>query len=603
MSFLAPLWLLLGAAAAVPLLLHLLRRNVTARVEFPAARYLQRAEQEHSRSLRLRNLLLMLLRVLLVLAIALAAARPFVAGLGVGHGATALAIVLDNSLSTTALEGGAPVFERLRRATRALVLAATPSDRLWLATADGRLRAGTREALLAEVDAMAPMQGRGDLPLALRRAVAAVQSAALPARVVAVATDAQRTSWSDAVRAGIPVTVHAPVGEPPRNRAVVAASAEPTRWTPRGAISARIDAPDSVGYRVMLGERTIARGAVGRGEPVALRVAPPERGWQAGRVEIEPDDYPADDARHFAVWIGAAPSVSAAPSAGSFVSTALGVLAADGRASAGEAVRIASADAVTSLPALILPPADPLRLGAANRELARLGVPWRFAAIDRTPGIARGDRLDGTTVRERYRLVREGAALSDTLATAGGAPWIVAGPRYVLVGSRLEPVVTDLPVRAAFLPWLADVLGTRLGAPAGDQGAPILAEPGEPITLPVGTEALESASGTRRPAGDGVSTAPAERGVWFILAGGRRVGAIVVNAPPEESSLARWRGGELATRLAGPDGRASGTADAWVRDSFAAGTRRPAVTPLLALALALIAAEAIALRTSRSTAA
>ena len=131
----------------------------------------------------------------------------------------------------------------------------------------------------------------------------------------------------------------------------------------------------------------------------------------------------------------------------------------------------------------------------------------------------------------------------------------------------------------------------------------IVAEPGAPITLPVGTEALESASGTRRAAGDGASTAPAERGVWFILAGGRRVGAIVVNAPPEESSLARWRAGELATRLAGRDGRASGTADAWVRDSFAAGTRRPAVTPLLALALALIAAEAIALRTSRSTAA
>lgn len=602
MSLLAPLWLLLGAAAAVPLLLHLLRRNVTTRVEFPAARYLQRAEQEHSRSLRLRNLLLMLLRVLLVLAIALAAARPFVAGPGVGHGATALAIVLDNSLSTTALEGGAPVFERLRRATRALLLAATPADRLWLATADGRLRAGTREAMLAEVDAMAVMQGRGDLPLALRRAVAAVQSAALPARVIAVATDAQRTSWTDAARTGLPLTVHAPVGEAPRNRAVVAANAEPTRWTPRGAITARIDAPDSVGYRVVLGERTMARGAVGRGEPVAFRVAPSERGWQAGRVEIEPDDYPADDARHFAVWVGAAPSVSASPSAGPFVSTALGVLAADGRAGTGEAVRIASADAVTTLPALILPPTDPVRLGAANRELARLGVSWRFGAIDRTPGVARGDRLDGTAVRERYRLVREGAAPSDTLVTAGGAPWIVAGPRYVLVGSRLDPAATDLPVRAAFLPWLADVLGMRLGAPAGDLGAPILAEPGAPITLPAGTDALESTSGARRSTGDVASTAPPERGVWFVLAGGRRVGAVVVNAPPEESALARWSAGELATRLAGRAGRASGTADAWVRDSFAAGSRRPAATPLLAFALALIAAEAIAVRTSRSTA-
>ena len=85
MTFLAPLYLLLAAAAGVPLLLHLLRRNIATRIDFPAARYLLRAEQEHSRSLRLRNLLLMLLRVLLVLALALAAARPFLSGVGVGH--------------------------------------------------------------------------------------------------------------------------------------------------------------------------------------------------------------------------------------------------------------------------------------------------------------------------------------------------------------------------------------------------------------------------------------------------------------------------------------------------------------------------------------
>ena len=49
MSFLAPFYLLLAGAAAVPLLLHLLRRRVATRVDFPAARYLLRAEQEHSR--------------------------------------------------------------------------------------------------------------------------------------------------------------------------------------------------------------------------------------------------------------------------------------------------------------------------------------------------------------------------------------------------------------------------------------------------------------------------------------------------------------------------------------------------------------------------
>jgi aerotolerance regulator-like protein len=114
-SFLAPLWLSLAGAALVPLLLHLLRRRIGTRVEFPAARYLARAEREHSRSLRLRNLLLMLLRVLAVLLVALAAAGPVARWVtGTGHAPAALAIVLDNSLSSTAVTDGRPLLDQFR---------------------------------------------------------------------------------------------------------------------------------------------------------------------------------------------------------------------------------------------------------------------------------------------------------------------------------------------------------------------------------------------------------------------------------------------------------------------------------------------------------
>ena len=132
MGFLAPLYLALAAAAAVPLLLHLMRRRSGTRVEFPAARYLQRAEQEHSRHLRLRNLLLMLLRVAAVLLIALAAARPVGRMAGAGHPPTALAVVLDNSLSTGQVVGGRPVLDELKRVAGELLDRASASDRLWL---------------------------------------------------------------------------------------------------------------------------------------------------------------------------------------------------------------------------------------------------------------------------------------------------------------------------------------------------------------------------------------------------------------------------------------------------------------------------------------
>ena len=76
-----------------------------------------------------------------------------------------------------------------------------------------------------------------------------------------------------------------------------------------------------------------------------------------------------------------------------------------------------------------------------------------------------------------------------------------------------------------------------------------------------------------------------------------------MNAPAEESALARLTADALAPRLAGARARAAQRAGAWVRDTFAAGTHRPAITPLLLLALLLLAAEAIAVRTTRSNAA
>lgn len=604
MSFLAPFYLLLAGAAAVPLLLHLLRRNIGARVEFPAARYLQRAEREHSRSLRLRNLLLMLLRVLLLLLLALAAAQPFLRGIGAGHGATATAIVLDNSLSTTAVSGGSPTFDRLRDGARAVLLAATPADRLWLATADGTLRTGTRETLLAELARVAPLEGAGDLGLAFRRADAAVRAAPLPTRVIAVATDGQRTAWSSARRVPEGVAVLTPDEAPPANRAVLSVELQPARWTPRGAVLARIATSDSVGYRVTLGDRTAARGIAARGEPASVRLAPPERGWQAGSVELEPDDFPADDARHFAVWIGAPPIVSATASAGPFAATALATLVADGRAAAGQGTTISAADAANTLPALLLAPADPLRVGAANRTLERLNIPWRFGAVATTATTAHGAGLDGVGITRRYRLERlGGGARTDTLATAGTDAWIVSGLSYVLVASPLDPAATALPLRAAFLPWLTEVLGQRLGAPIGDLGAPILTTPGAPLTLPTAVDAIESAAGARRSVVGERVDAPAERGVWFLLRAGRRVGAVVVEAPESESDLTRWSSRELARRLGGLNASGVSSPSALARAAFSVSASHPFTTPLLVLAFLLLAAEAAVVRANRSVAA
>ena len=108
---------------------------------------------------------------------------------------------------------------------------------------------------------------------------------------------------------GVRVVVYAPDAPAPANRAVTAAVARPTRWTPRGEITATVsgmrhraverglDAATgscSAGARLARGSVAIAigdrrSGARGAGRsPCTPR--PPERGWVAGSVELEPDE-------------------------------------------------------------------------------------------------------------------------------------------------------------------------------------------------------------------------------------------------------------------------------------------------------------------------
>lgn len=602
MSFLAPLSLFLGAAALVPLLIHLMRRRIGLRVEFPAARYLARAEQEHSRTLRLRNLLLMLLRVLVVLLVAMAAARPVTRWVGGGHAPTALAIVLDNSLSTSVVQNGRPLLATLRGLAKDALRQASVTDRLWVVTADGHVRGGTPAALADEVDRVDALGGAGNLQLALARAAELVRSSGLDARQVAVLTDGQRTAWQHPADVGdAQVLVAVPPGSPPANRAVTMAEARPVRWTPRGTVVARILSRDSASYRFTLGGRVLARGSAAPDEEVVVGAAPPERGWIAGTVELEPDELPGDNTRHFAVWVGAAPGVAVSPAAGPFVNSAVDVLRGNERVATGADIAIASADELSALPALVLAPSDPVRLGAANRALERAGIPWRFGAQRRgetavRPGpAAAAVSLADVAVSARYDLVPQSGAVADTLAVVGRDPWIVAGPRYVLVASPMLPDATSFPVRAAFIPWLAAVLGERL---VGEPGQVIAAAPGTRIARPRWAESLEAPGGARTPMGDSVDV-PAQPGTYFLVHADRRAGALVVDPEPEESVLDRWAPAEIARRIRARRVLTAADRRGWIAQAFRAASRRSLIGPVLLAALALLAVEALVVGTGR----
>ncbi len=594
MSFLAPLYLLLAGAIAVPLLLHLRRRRIENRIDFPAVRYLARAEKENVRQIKYRNLLLMLLRIAAVLALALAAARPIAAFLGAGHVPTALAIVLDNSLSTSAIIDGQPLLSRLRSVALEAQGAASSSDRVWLVTADGAVTGGSSDVVRQAITRTDVFPGRGDLANAITRATGLVVGSGLPARQVVVVTDGQATSWSTPVASGdVRLSIYAPNTTAPRNAAVVLAEARPARWTPRGAVVARASVPDSATYRIALGERTLARGTARTGEDLTVRASPPERGWQRGVVELEPDELRGDDARFFAVWLGAAPSVAVDAGGGTFLRTAVDALVQDARVAAGNEIFLGAADNATRLPALLIAPNDASRLGAANRSLERLGVPWRFGPPRRDETSVRGDRFDGVRTSLRYPLQREaGATAADTLATAGGDAWIVAGDRYVIIASPLEQGATDLPIRAGFVPWLGDIIGQRL---AGEATAVIDAAPGAAVRWPSGADGLEGTDGQVTPI-KGLNTAPTRPGVYFVRRGAARIGALVVNAEGEEGDLRRLSARALRDRIRSGDALVTDDEARWKRSLFDVGSRRPLQLPLILLALLLLAAETLVVR-------
>ena len=304
---------------------------------------------------------------------------------------------------------------------------------------------------------------------------------------------------------------------------------------------------------------------------------------------MPPDELRADDVRPFAVHVGPAPAAHADASAGAFVRMALGALVADGRLREGSGVAITSADALTALPSLIVAPADPARVALANRALERLRIPWRFGERRSGPVRSHGDGLDGATVQRFYALQRQGAELpGDTLVRAGAEPLVVAGDGWVLMAVALDPADTDLPLRAAFLPWLDRTIARRL---ATDAGPVIDVAPSAMFGRPSWATALEAPDGTVQPLAGARVRAPSQTGVYFLRRGTERAGAVVVATESTESVLDRVPAAAIAARF--PARGATGVDDprrladrAWSDTS-----PRPLIAGLLVGALLLLAAE------------
>jgi hypothetical protein len=102
MTFLNPFVLFGLAAAAIPILLHLLNKRKLRVVEFSSLSFLKELQKSTMRKITLRQWLLLLLRTLFVILVVLAFSRPVLRGSlsGFGsHAKTTVALIIDDSYS------------------------------------------------------------------------------------------------------------------------------------------------------------------------------------------------------------------------------------------------------------------------------------------------------------------------------------------------------------------------------------------------------------------------------------------------------------------------------------------------------------------------
>lgn len=157
MSFLYPAFLVGGLAVAIPLVLHLLRRDVVQEVPFTAVRLLRVSPLQQTRRRRLRDPLLLAARIAAVLVLAAAFARPYVAGSAAERALHIVAI--DRSFSM----GAAGRFDQGLTRARDVIDGVPRGDRVAVVAFDDRAEvvaeAGSAAEARAALDGLQPGYG------------------------------------------------------------------------------------------------------------------------------------------------------------------------------------------------------------------------------------------------------------------------------------------------------------------------------------------------------------------------------------------------------------------------------------------------------------
>ncbi|MFQ5536084.1 MAG: BatA domain-containing protein [Gemmatimonadota bacterium] len=656
MGALHPLALLGLLAVVVPLYLHLFHRRQAARVAFPALRYLRRTEREHARRIRLRQLLLLTARVLTVSALAGAGAALFLKSGGTHHPPTAVAFLMDNSLSSGRVRGEGRFLDALKQRAEATLDRARPEDRFFVLEA-GRpwrlarpLPAEEARARIADVQ---PNAAAGDLIAGLERARALAAAAGLEAAEVQVLSDLQATNVrGDGPSPGAPVAPEAALDAAPHEEAGPKPEPEPLTgsggpgsplvtvvWRPAGPlppnhavtalrvggglpplqgrrseVTVRVKAwgedAAALPLRLLVDGRLRGAASAAPGSETSLDLPPVGDGWVTGWVETDADALAEDDRRYFAFRARATPRVGVRGEPNRFIQEAFRVLTSAGRmtpaaAADAELVWILGEGVAGSVAVpgavVVVPPRDPALLPAVNRFLARRGIPWRLGPPGkggRAPlaGPLLPGPLEGVAALPRFPLSLEAEPASPprVLALTAGEPWLVEG--LDREGRPYLLFASSLDPDATDLPLTPAMIPTLdwvVTAWAGGDAAGDDRTAGAPLPAPQGADRIRLPSGEVRPVGPARSVRRTdETGIYTFLAGDSVVSRVAVNPPPSESDPGRLDVTEVE-RIFGAEAVVISDPGAWAERVFVSRQGPNLTALLLGAAVLLLVLESL----------
>jgi len=330
MTFLNPLLLFGLAAAALPILIHLLNLRKLRVVEFSSLRFLKELQHTRIRRVKIKQILLLIIRTLLILFMVLAFARPAIqgnlAGLAATEARSTMVVLLDDSPSMGLRTQEGIVFHRAKDLVRGILSLANPADRIYVfalsEASGGRTLPPGRS--VGEVNNLLSSLEPSHVSVPVREALHAVAPLLAEAdninREVYLVTDVQRTQFlreeadsAGLLDAGVRIfLVPVPHTDGTGNRGIAAVTSNAQVIGVSRPLTCNVrlvnDGPDpaeNLLLSVYLDGTRVAQRSVSlpAGTPVSspVSMAPKRSGLLTGTAELEEDPFELDNRRYFII--------------------------------------------------------------------------------------------------------------------------------------------------------------------------------------------------------------------------------------------------------------------------------------------------------------